>query len=124
MNQIDWKKEAAGIGEELREIRKEIHRNPEIGNREFKTSSLVENYLNSLGIETKHLAGTGIVGELIGKKEGPVVALRADMDALPVTEHTGCDFASRVPGMMHACGHDVHTTALLGAAKLLAAHRD
>ncbi len=124
MSQIDWKKEAAGIGEELREIRKEIHRNPEIGNREFKTSSLVENYLNSLGIQTKHLAGTGIVGELAGGKEGPVVALRADMDALPVTEHTGCDFSSRVPGMMHACGHDVHTTALLGAAKLLAAHRD
>lgn len=124
MSMINWKEEAAGIAEELKEIRKTIHRHPEIGNREYKTSALVEEYLQELGIKTRRVLGTAIIGELAGSKDGPVVALRADMDALPVQERTGCDFSSEVPGMMHACGHDVHTTALLGAAKLLALHKE
>ncbi|MBO6159572.1 MAG: amidohydrolase [Firmicutes bacterium] len=115
--------EAEQIRRELCEIRKTIHRHPEIGNREFQTSALVETYLKELGIETERMLGTAIVGTLRGAEAGPMVALRADMDALPIQENTGCDFASEVPGMMHACGHDVHTTALLGAAKLIAAHR-
>ena len=124
MSMIDFRQEAREIGGKLREIRRTIHRHPEIGNREFKTSALIENYLQSIGIETKRIIGTAIVGELKGMSDDPVVALRADIDALPIYEKTGCDFASEVPGMMHACGHDVHTTALLGAATILARHRD
>ncbi len=120
---IDFLKEAQEISGELSEIRKTIHRHPELGNQEFKTSALVEAYLNKLGIETRRILGTAIIGTLKGGMDGPVAALRADMDALPVQEATGCSFASEVPGVMHACGHDVHTTALLGAAKILSSHR-
>ena len=120
---IDFLKEAQEISGELSEIRKTIHRHPELGNQEFKTSALVEAYLNKLGIETRRILDTAIIGTLKGGMDGPVAALRADMDALPVQEATGCSFASEVPGVMHACGHDVHTTALLGAAKILSAHR-
>ena len=120
---IDFLKEAQEISGELSEIRKTIHRHPELGNQEFKTSALVEAYLNKLGIETRRILDTAIIGTLKGGMDGPVAALRADMDALPVQEATGCSFASEVPGVMHACGHDVHTTALLGAAKILSSHR-
>ena len=96
MSMINWKEEAAGIAEELKEIRKTIHRHPEIGNREYKTSALVEEYLQELGIKTRRVLGTAIIGELAGSKDGPVVALRADMDALPIQEKTDVPFRSEI----------------------------
>jgi len=114
-------------------IRRDIHEHPELGNREFRTAGLVAEHLRSLGIEVQtEVAHTGVVGLLRGGLPGPVVALRADMDALPVTELADVPFASRViteyngqeVGVMHACGHDVHTAVLMGAAEVLAGMRD
>ena len=110
--------------DEIRRLREDIHSHPELGNNEFRTADLIESYLNSLDITTKRVLGTAVIGTLRGKTGGRTVALRADMDALPLTEITGADFASVYAGKMHACGHDVHTAALLGAARILSAHRD
>ncbi len=110
--------------EQLYSIREQIHSHPELGNHEIRTAALIEETLHKIGIETHRVTETGIVGTLTGAVNGPVIALRADMDALPVTETTGARFASQIPGIMHACGHDVHTTAALGAAILLAEQRD
>ena len=119
----DFLAEARAIGPELAALRREFHRRPELGNREFETAARIERTLQGLGIETGRLLDTAVVGRLAGGLPGPTVALRADMDALPLTEATGVDFASEHPGVMHACGHDVHLAAALGAARLLAAHR-
>lgn len=116
--------EAAALEAEIIALRRNIHRHPELGRSETATSSLVERTLNALGIETRRIAGTGIVGELRGAEPGPIVALRADMDALPIQEQTGLAFASETPNIMHACGHDLHTAALLGTARLLATRRN
>ncbi len=110
--------------DEIRRLREDIHSHPELGNNEFRTADLIESYLNSLDITTKRVLGTAVIGTLRGQTGGRTVALRADMDALPLTEITGADFASVYAGKMHACGHDVHTAALLGAARILSAHRD
>jgi amidohydrolase len=99
-------------------IRRQLHQNPELGFREFKTSALVQEHLHAVGIPFEIVAGTGVIGTL-KKGEGPAIILRADMDALPVVEDTGLPFHSVNPGVMHACGHDLHTTILLGAAFLL-----
>jgi amidohydrolase len=108
--------------------RRDIHEHPELGNNEIRTSGLVAKYLESLGIEVKTgIAKTGVVGILKGGKPGPVVALRADMDALPITERTQVPFASKIKtmyngkevGVMHACGHDSHVAMLLGVAEVL-----
>ncbi|MBF0457430.1 MAG: amidohydrolase [Nitrospirae bacterium] len=102
----------------MREIRREIHRQPELGFNEIKTAALAAAKLTELGIEFRTgVAKTGVVGYM--GTHGPVVALRADMDALPVTECTGLPFASETPGVMHACGHDGHVAIVLGAAYLL-----
>jgi len=124
MTTIAWRQEAEQIAEMLSDLRKKIHRDPEIGGKEYHTAALVEAFLQDCGIETVRLTETAVMGILRGAYPGDTVALRADMDALPVQEQTGADFASQTPGMMHACGHDVHTTCLLGAAKLLSAHRE
>ena len=101
-------------------IRRLIHSHPELGYQEKKTSALIAEELKALGIEAKTgVAGTGIVATMDSGKAGPVVALRADMDGLAINEDTGLSFASKVPGMMHACGHDGHVAMLLGAASLL-----
>lgn len=109
--------------------RRDIHEHPELGNRETRTAELVANHLRSLGIEVKTgVATTGVVGILRGGKPGPVVLLRADMDALPVVERNSLPFASKVKtnyngqevGVMHACGHDTHVAILMGVAELLA----
>jgi amidohydrolase len=109
--------------------RRDFHQNPELSNREFRTAKIVAEYLTTLGLEVKTgVAHTGVVGILRGGKPGPVVALRADMDALPVTEEVDIPFASKVRttynnievGVMHACGHDVHTSVLMGTAEVLA----
>jgi amidohydrolase len=109
--------------------RHDFHQNPELANRETRTAAIVAKHLQSLGIEVKTgIAVTGVVGILKGENTGPVVALRADMDALPVTENTGLPFASTVKtiyngketGVMHACGHDGHVAILMGVAEILA----
>ncbi|MDB5278681.1 MAG: N-acyl-L-amino acid amidohydrolase [Ferruginibacter sp.] len=109
--------------------RRDIHEHPELGNHEVRTAALIAKHLESLGIEVKTAVGvTGVVGILKGDKPGPVVALRADMDALPVTERTPVPFASKVKvqyngketGVMHACGHDTHVAILMGVAEVLA----
>jgi amidohydrolase len=114
------------------EWRHDIHQNPELGNREVRTAALVAKHLESLGIEVQTKVGvTGVVGILKGGKPGPVVALRADMDALPVEEKNGLPYASKVTTMyngvetsvMHACGHDAHVAILMGTAEVLAGMR-
>jgi amidohydrolase len=101
------------------ELRRAIHRRPELGFEEHETAALVEKELDSLGIEHRRSAKTGIVARIDGARPGRVAALRADMDALPVGERSGVAFASEVAGKMHACGHDAHTAMLLGAAHTL-----
>jgi len=110
--------------------RRDIHQNPELGNREFRTSKLVAEHLQKLGLEVKTgVAHTGVVGILRGGRPGPVVALRADMDALPVTEEVDLPFKSTAKtqyngqevGVMHACGHDNHVAILMGVAEMLTA---
>lgn len=103
--------------------RRAIHREPELGFAEHKTSALVERELARAGIPSRRIAQTGVVGLLEGGKPGKTLLLRADMDALPVPERSGEPFASIVPGVMHACGHDAHTAMLLGAAVWLAPRR-
>ncbi|MDB0002776.1 M20 family metallopeptidase [Gammaproteobacteria bacterium] len=113
--------------------RHDIHQNPELSNREYRTSKKVENHLRSLGIkvETK-IAYTGVVGLIEGSLPGPTIALRADMDALPVVEKTGLPFASKdktkylgqTVGIMHACGHDAHVAILMGVAEFLSKNKD
>ena len=106
------------------ELRRAIHRRPELGFDVHETAALVERELDALGIEYRRLAKTGVVGIVRGALEGRVVALRADMDGLPITERTGLPFSSEIDGKMHACGHDAHTAMLLGAAGVLAKTRE
>lgn len=113
----------AAVAQQVIAWRREIHRHPELGFQEHRTSALVERELSRVGIFTRRVAGTGIIGTLQGERPGKVLALRADMDALPVMERSGEPFASQTPDVMHACGHDAHTAMLLGAAVLLAADR-
>ncbi len=111
--------------EEMRAWRHAMHRRPELGFEEFETSALVAKLLHEWGYEvTTGLAGTGLVGVLPFRPGPARLGLRAEMDALPIQETTGLPWASEVPGRMHACGHDGHTTMLLGAAKALARLRD
>ena len=123
---------AAKIEPQVIAWRRDIHEHPELGNNEIRTSGIVAKYLASLGIEvTTGVAKTGVVGILRGGKPGPVIALRADMDALPITERTTVPFASKVRtlyngqevGVMHACGHDSHVAMLLGVATVLSSMR-
>lgn len=106
-------------------LRRDFHRHPELGFREFRTSGIVAKELEALGIEvTKGVGKTGVVGLLEGEKPGPTLLLRFDMDALPIVEQTGADYASQTEGVMHACGHDGHTAIGLTVAKMLHARRD
>jgi len=101
-------------------IRRDIHANPELSNREFQTSRMVADYLRKLGLDVREkIAGTGVVGILWKGDKYPTVAIRADMDALPIEEKNDVEYRSKVKGVMHACGHDFHTTILLGTAEVL-----
>jgi hippurate hydrolase len=110
----------------LMEWRHDFHAHPELSLEETRTSRKVQDLLNSFGVDEVHygLAGTGVVGVIRGSRPGAAVGLRADMDALPISEATALPYASRHSGVMHACGHDGHTTMLLGAAAQLARTRD
>src|SRR6266849_4832342 len=122
---MDFLKEAVAIEPEIIKTRREIHQKPELAYQEQATAKLVAERLKGLGIQVKQgVGGTGVLGILKGPKPGRVVALRADMDALPLEEMAEVDFKSKVKGVMHACGHDTHVAMLLGAAKLLADHKD
>jgi amidohydrolase len=130
---------AAAAEEQVVRWRRDIHEHPELGNREFRTAALVAEHLRSIGLDsvtldsvTTEVGHTGVVGVLRGGRPGPVVALRADMDALPVKELVDLPFASQVTSeyngaevpVMHACGHDTHVAILMGAAQVLAGMRD
>jgi hippurate hydrolase len=105
--------------EEYRSIRHHLHANPELSFKEFETSKFVQAQLNSMGIPFTILGETGVIGIIQGNSSNRVIALRADMDALPIHEENKVSYASTKDGVMHACGHDVHTTCLLGAARIL-----
>ncbi len=110
---------------ELTELRRDIHTNPELGLQEHRTAEIVAQKLAEWGVEVhRGIGGTGVVGVLRSRNGHGRVGLRADMDALPIEEATGLSYASRNRGTMHACGHDGHTTMLLGAARYLAETRD
>ncbi|MDD3822535.1 MAG: amidohydrolase [Sphaerochaetaceae bacterium] len=110
--------------EELIRLRREFHRYPELGFAEFRTQSIVMEYLGELGLDPKPIGGTGVVATLSGCEGGRTVMLRADMDGLPVTERTGLPYASCNEGLMHACGHDGHMAMLLIAAKILVSRKE
>ncbi len=127
-NELDTLKQAKNINLKVVEWRRHLHENPELSNREFETAKYITKHLKSLGLDVQtEVAHTGVVATLVGGKPGPVVALRADMDALPVKERTPVPFASKaiseyngeqVP-VMHACGHDTHVAMLMGVAEIL-----
>ncbi|MFZ4815277.1 MAG: M20 metallopeptidase family protein [Phototrophicaceae bacterium] len=125
MTPIDFRAAAEALREELIAQRRDFHQHPELAFEEVRTAGIVAQTLNALGLEVQTGIGkTGVIGILDGNQPGPTVLVRADMDALPIHEETGAEYASQTPNKMHACGHDGHTTIALGVAKLLSAHRD
>ncbi|MDW8801867.1 amidohydrolase [Clostridium sp. A1-XYC3] len=120
---MDIKKLAKEYEEYIINMRRDFHQNPEPSWEEYRTTEVIERELNSLGIETKRLRRTGVVGILKGKKKGQAIALRADIDALSIKENTNLSFKSKNQ-YMHACGHDCHAAMLLGAAKILSNIRE
>lgn len=110
---------AEGIYPEVVRYRRHLHANPELSFQEFQTAAFVKARLDELGISWSAVAGTGILGMIEGQKSDKVVALRADMDALPILELNKVEYVSQNPGVMHACGHDFHTSSLLGTATIL-----
>lgn len=131
LNKID--RLSKEIEAQVIEWRRDFHQHPELSNQEYRTAGIVADHLRGLGmIVQTGIAKTGVMGILKGPEDGPVIALRADMDALPITEETGLPFASTVTatvngetvGVMHACGHDVHTSSLMGVATVLSSVRD
>jgi amidohydrolase len=116
---------AEALAPALVERRRDIHRHPELGNREVRTGTLVAERLRALGLEVRHpVARTGVVGILKGGRPGPVVAVRADLDALPIQERNDVPYKSENAGVKHACGHDAHTTIVLGTAEVLSKMKD
>jgi amidohydrolase len=120
----DFLTEAKSLFEYTQGLRRDLHIHPELGFQEFRTSGIVAKELESLGLEvTKGIGKTGVVGLLEGSRPGPTLLLRFDMDALPITEETGAEYASQNKGIMHACGHDGHTAIGLTVARMLHQHR-
>ncbi|UOF91105.1 M20 family metallopeptidase [Fodinisporobacter ferrooxydans] len=113
------------LSEDIIAWRRDFHQHPELSFEEKRTSKIVAEFLKSCGLHVKeNVNGFGIVADLKGAENGPTIALRADMDALPIQEETGLPFASKIPGVMHACGHDGHTAILMGVAQLLASQKE
>ncbi|OOM73894.1 putative hydrolase YxeP [Clostridium puniceum] len=123
---IDFKREANLIKDELIEIRRDLHEHPELGFEEVRTSKTIKEFLKANNIPYVEVAKTGVCGIIKGTKEGnnKTVALRGDIDALPIQDMKTCEFKSKINGRMHACGHDAHTTILMGTGKLLNKHKD
>ncbi len=120
----DIKSEALSLFEYTQTLRRDFHAHPELGFQEVRTAGIVARELTSLGLEVHTgIGGTGVIALLEGIKPGPVVLVRADMDALPIQEETGAAYASQNPGVMHACGHDGHTAVLLTVARMLSTFR-
>ncbi len=117
------REDAGKIFGEIVALRREIHSKPELAFEEFQSSALVKKCLSSWGIEFTEMAKTGVVAMIQGGKPGKTIALRGDMDALPILEENDVPYVSKNAGKMHACGHDVHTSSLLGTAKILNSHR-
>ena len=121
----DLKEEIARLTPALVELRRDLHRHPELAFQEHRTAEIVADQLRDAGIAvTTGVGDTGVVGLLTGKAEGKTMALRADIDALPIDEESDSEYRSKTPGVMHACGHDGHTAVLLTTARVLAQHRD
>ena len=119
---MDYLKEALAIKEQLINWRRDFHRNPELGFEVYRTSSVIKEFLKNQSIDYKEVAGTGICATIkgdISRSNSKTVALRADMDALPLIDKKGCEYSSIVQGKMHACGHDAHMAILMGVAKIL-----
>jgi amidohydrolase len=118
--------EVQQLKDDLIALRRDLHAHPELGFEEHRTAEVVEHYLRSLGLEPRRMAGTGVVADLVGgaAEAGPVLLLRADMDALPIREANEVPYRSRNDGVMHACGHDAHTAMLLTAARVLVGMAD
>ena len=122
---IDYKSEAQELFPYNQQLRRDFHRHPELGFQEVRTAGIVARDLTELGLEVSTGIGkTGVVATLEGARPGPVLLVRFDMDALPIQEETGAEYASQTPGVMHACGHDGHTAIGLTVAKMLEAHKD
>jgi len=121
---LDIKKEVNALYDEMLTIRRDFHRHPELGLHEVRTSQIVYDRLNEMGMEVRRCTDTGVIGVLRGGAPGKTLLLRCDIDALPVKEESDVDFVSENPGVMHACGHDAHTTIHLTTAKILATHKD
>ncbi len=121
----DFLNEAKSLFTYTQSMRRDFHMHPELGFKEIRTGGIVAKELEALGLEvTKGVGKTGVVGLLEGAKPGPTLLIRFDMDALPMSEDTGAEYASQTPGVMHACGHDGHTAIGLTVAKMLHAHRE
>ena len=121
----DFLNEAKSLFTYTQSMRRDFHMHPELGFKEIRTGGIVAKELESLGLEvTKGVGKTGVVGLLEGAKPGPTLLIRFDMDALPMSEDTGAEYASQTQGVMHACGHDGHTAIGLTVAKMLHAHRE
>jgi len=123
---IDFKKEANLIKDELIKIRRDLHEHPELGFEEVRTSKVIKDFLTANEIPYIEVAKTGVCGIIKGTKEGnnKTIAIRGDIDALPIKDMKACEYKSKLDGMMHACGHDAHTTILMGVGKLLNNNRD
>src|ERR1700690_1983726 len=121
----DFLAEARSLFTYTQSMRRDFHIHPELGFKEIRTGGIVAKELESLGLEvTKGVGKTGVVGLLEGSKPGPTLLIRFDMDALPILEDTGAEYASRNKGVMHACGHDGHTAIGLTVARILYNHRE
>lgn len=120
MNATSLRDAIARVEPSLVQLRRDLHQHPELAFAEERTASIVRERMEGLGLSVRSgVGGTGVVAELQGTLPGPTVLIRADMDALPISERTGLAFASTTPGVMHACGHDAHVSALIGAATVL-----
>ncbi len=125
MADIDFRAEAEALFAFTRDLRRDFHRHPELGFQEHRSAGIVAKLLREFGLQvTEGVGETGVVGVLAGSYPGPTILVRADMDALPIQEENDVPYASEVPGVMHACGHDAHMAMALTVARLLSAHRD
>jgi amidohydrolase len=116
--------EVRAVSRELVAIRRDVHSHPELGFQEKRTSRLIESTLKRFGVRTRRVCGTGVIGLIEGSRPGPTILIRADIDALPLTEENLVPYRSRIPGVMHACGHDTHVAMGLAAASVLSRMRE